>query len=322
MLPFINFLTISMIVLFQVKEQKDYFEYHQQVIRAEKLICTGNYEDAFLIYEDLFENYDFVFVHDYQVASQLAIILDEHDRAKELVKKGMLAGWDLKSIKKNDFIRNGFDGSDWNSLKTDYDLLRKTYEAKFDVDLLNKIKELFKADQKNAIGALFKFSAEAQDSYAEKKFAPHSELQMAKLEKIIEEKGYPGEKITGNNYWVSTIISHHNSISQKYNKSDEIYPDLKLILLKALGKGEISPAEFAIIDDWYLTTIDQTNRAFYGILNPPNYSELSATNDLREKIFLRPVETRNQLIETEYKTGMNFYLDISPWLNGKMEIKE
>lgn len=322
MLVFFYYLSISLMVLLQVDEQKDYFEYHQQVIQAEKLICSGNYGEALSLYENLFENYDFVFVHEYKVASQIAIFLGDLDKAKEFVKKGMLGGWDIKSIKKNDFIRNGFDGSDWNFLKKDYDLLKKTYEAKFDLDLQDEIKKMFQADQKKAIGALFKFSSEGQDSYAEKKFAPHSEVQMDKLEKIIEEKGYPGEKMVGNNYWVSTIISHHNSISRKYNQSDDIYPDLKPILMEALGRGEMSPAELAIIDDWYLTTIDQTNRAFYGILNRPKYSELSVTNDFRKKIFLRSVETRNQLVEIAYKTGMNFYLDANPWLNGKIEMNE
>ena len=77
------------------------------------------------------------------------------------------------------------------------------------------------------MGALFRIGSKSQDNYAENKFAPHSEQQISELRDILLEIGYPGEKLIGNDYWVSTILSHHNSISQAYNKKDRLYPELK-----------------------------------------------------------------------------------------------
>lgn len=128
---------------------------------------------------------------------------------------------------------------------------------------------MFLKDQWKAIGALFSFNDKAQDRYAEKKFAPQSERQIAEFSNIFKDYGYPGEKLIGNDFWMSTILSHHNSISQYYNKKDTIYPRLRPQLKDALKKGQISPFEFALIDDWYYSTKSEKKKPTYGILNAP-----------------------------------------------------
>ena len=58
----------------------------------------------------------------------------------------------------------------------------------------------------------------------------------------------------------------------------------------------------------------------YGILNSPSQSESSETNQLRTAAYLRPIEVRNQLVDMEEKTGMNFYLQGEPWIEGKIDV--
>ena len=107
---------------------------------------------------------------------------------------------------------------------------------------------------------------------------------------------------------MSTILSHHNSISTSYNNRDTLYPNLKSKLLDALKAGQISPFEFALIDDWYITIKYDREIASYGILDSPTPSQIAKTNELREIFFLRPIELRNALLNVQNKTGMNFYL--------------
>ena len=107
---------------------------------------------------------------------------------------------------------------------------------------------------------------------------------------------------------MSTILSHHNSISIAYNNKDKLYPGLKSELKIALKNGQISPFEFALIDDWYRSCKYDRNRATYGILDLPSQSQISKTNELRENILLRPIELRDALVDIQNKTGMNFYL--------------
>jgi hypothetical protein len=144
---------------------------------------------------------------------------------------------------------------------------------------------------------------------------------MEELRKILDSHGYPGEQLIGNNYWMSTILSHHNSISEEYNKKDTIYPELKPKLMQALAKGQVSPFELALIDDWYRTVTKADQNASYGILNPPSKAKLTESNALRRSVGLRAIELRNSLVDMQEKTGMDFYLPGNAWIDGKIEIE-
>ncbi len=292
----------------QAIETPNYEVYHKQVIEAEKLIASENYNAALDIYIKLFEDYSFIFLREYQVASQLALYQKNKPLAKQFIKYGILSGWSIKAIKRNDFIKEKLNSEDWSSIKEDYCALRKQYELSLNCNLKQQIRKMYSKDQWNALKVLFRFSSKSQDKYAERKFAPHSEKQMASLFNILNVYGYPGEKLIGNNEWMSIILSHHNSISTAYNTKDELYPNLKLKLKEALKNGQISPPEFALIDDWYLSVKHNRKIASYGFLNLPSQSQIPKANKLREIVFLRSIELRDALLSIQNKTGMDFYL--------------
>ena len=89
------------------------------------------------------------------------------------------------------------------------------------------------------------------------------------------------------------------------------------MLIQAIDRRQISPYEFALLDDWKIAT--GRSEPGYGFLNPPTQSTLSQTNKLRAAVGLRSVELRNKLIEVEHKTGLNFYLP--GWVKGKIVIE-
>ncbi|KAA3623202.1 MAG: hypothetical protein DWQ02_24870 [Bacteroidetes bacterium] len=299
-------------------ETKDYVHYHQQVLKAEQLITKEKFDSALKVYDGLMQDYDFVFLKEYQVAAQLALYLGDTQKAINLIKKGILRGWEWKSIRKNDFFTPLRGEEDWKKLKKNYRQLHQQYLSSLNNPLRKRVKKLFSKDQWKAFGALFTFSSKAQDRYAEKKFAPHSERQLSELRVILRKYGYPGEQLTGNNYWASTILSHHNSISLEYGQKDTLYQTIKPELEEALKRGQISPFEMALIDEWYRTV--QQHKTTYGILNPPSRNELTATNDLRAKVYMRSIETRNKLIEIQERTGMSFYLEGGPWVDGEIDV--
>jgi len=190
---------------------------------------------------------------------------------------------------------------------------------RIDESLREKVQLMFKKDQKEALGALFRIGDKAQEKYAIKKFAPHSEAQIKELIIILENQGYPGEQLIGNDYWMSTIIGHHNSITQEYAKKDTLYNFIKPKLIRAIDKGQISPYEFALFDDWQKAVVSDRTEPGYGFLNSPVQSTLLKTDELRQAIGLRPVALRNKLIDVENKTGINFYLP--DWVKGKIMIE-
>lgn len=319
-------LIFSLVSFFSFTNKKtnplsDYNIYHQRVIEAETLIAAENYHEALPIYEALFEGYDFIFVREYQIATQLALQIGDEKKAIEYLKEGIISGWKMKSIKRNKYLAKLRDSKDWKLIKQQYRDLHKQYKFNLNKKLRKKVKKMFSKDQWKAIGALFTFSSKGQDRYAEKRFAPHSEKQMAAFSKILKDDGYPGEQIIGNDYWMSTILSHHNSISQKYAKQDTLYPNLKPPLKDALKKGQISPYEFALIDEWYRLTKEEKRKPAYGIIEPPTKQSLLETNVLRSECYMRSIALRNKLIDIEEKSGMDFSLQEIQWIEGKIEFE-
>ena len=303
-----HFLSVFSSLVINAGEHQDYEFYHHQVIKAETLIASENYTEALLLYEQLFIDYDFIFLREYQIASQLASYDGNIQKSLEYIKQGILSGWEIKSIKKNEYLTPLFKDEAWKSIKKEYPNLQAQYESKLNQNIREQVKKMYAKDQKKALKALLRLSSKSQDKYAENKFAPHSEQQMAEFSAILESNGYPGEKLIGNSTWMSTILSHHNSISTAYNVKDTIYPKLQPKLIEALKNGQMSPYEYVAIDGWYRTVRYDRKEVTYGILDPPSASNLSKTNELREKIFVRPYELRDELMAIEENTGMSLYL--------------
>lgn len=298
-----------------------YLAYHRQVSEAEELIGNREYEAALYRYQQLFVNYNFIFLHEYQMATQLALLLDQKDSALQYLKAGIRAGWSWKSIRKNDFIRDHLDQPELKRLKQDFRLLHEQYESHIDQSVKKEVHNMFSRDQWLAFGALFTFSSKRQDRYAEHKFAPQSDRSVHRLGELMDSIGYPGEQLIGNNIWAYTILSHHNSISRQYVLQDTLYRELQPGLMEALQEGEISPFEFAMIDEWYRAVKSDRTLTGYGYLNPPRAATLQETNALRKAAGLRSVEVRNRLVDVGRDTGMDPYLPGSGWVKGKIEVK-
>ncbi|MEM6379027.1 MAG: hypothetical protein AAF705_12500 [Bacteroidota bacterium] len=301
----------------QAKTDQDYLLYHQKVIEAESLIVDQSYQAALAVYEKLFEDYDFVFLREYQVASQLAIHLGKGAEALPIVEQGILGGWTLKAMKKNTYLANKWDRKSWKIILERYPILRAQYESQLNQPLKGQLKKMFAKDQRKAFSVFIRLGSKAKEHYAERKFVPHSIEQMRLLNEILLRYGYPGERLIGPNYWTSTVLSHHNSISPDFNQKDLLYPAMKPLLKDALRTGYLAPSEWALIDEWYRICTQTSDQAEYGLIKQALPEEKDHINQLRAALYLRNVELRNQLIDVEQATGMNFYLP-KGWVSGKI----
>ena len=299
---------------------QDYWVYHDQVNTAEEFIAASKFEEALNQYHEVFNSYDFVFLRDYKVAAQLALSLNKKQDAFGIIRKGISAGWGLNSLQENGYLLKLQQEPEWASIEESYPELHKSYTAGLNDSLRAKVRNMFKIDQHLALGAFLRIREKAQEKYALQKFAPHSEHQMYKLIHILENEGYPGEQLIGYNAWTSTILSHHNSITKEYAQNDTLYPYIKPQLMAAIGKGEMSPYELALIDDWFIAVSSDRTQTGYGFLDAPSRSTLAETDALRKAVGLRTVELRNKLVAVQEETGMNFYLP--DWVEGKIEINQ
>lgn len=304
---------------FSGKTSGDYSIYHQQILKAETALAEERFRDALNYYEQVFDQFEFVFVRDYKVAAQLALYLDDRTKAFDYIKKGLKGGWDPKDIRKNRYLKALQGDPEWKTLEQSYEELRRTFKNRIDTDLRSQVQQMFQKDQKKALGALFRLGNKAQEKYYTNTFAPHSEKQLLELMDIMDKKGYPGEKLIGNDFWMSTIVSHHNSISREHALKDTLYPAIRPRLYNAIEKGEISPYEYALMEDWLLAVRSERTEPGYGYLTLPKKETLSKTDQLRAKIGLRSIGLRNRLVQVARKTGMDFYLP--DWIEGEIAVE-
>ena len=298
---------------------RDYWEYHAKMNEVENHISDERFGDALNLLDEIVGTYDFVFLRAYKIGAQLALHLGEQDKAFLYIKEGIGAGWDLKSLENEPYLSRLKREPEWKAMEQAYPALHDQYLQRLDPAVRKEVREMFKRDQRKAMGALLRMGDKAREKYAHEKFAPQSEEHMMRLIEMLDNPGYPGEKLIGNNFWASTILSHHNSISQDYVQRDTLYRHVRPLLLRSLGTGQMSPYEFALAEDWQIAVSSNRSAPGYGYLDPPRQSTLDETNELRKKIGLRTVELRNELIEVENKTGMDFHLP--DWIEGKIEIE-
>ena len=145
--------------------------------------------------------------------------------------------------------------------------LHKQFLNKINIDIRNRVQFMFEEDQKIAFRASQIEDEEEQEAFISKKFTKHSEEQIKKLLQIIIKNGYPGEFLIGNDFWSSTILSHHNSISPNFVRNDTLYDFIKPKLLQSLDRGYISPYEFALMEDWKKAVISDLDETIYGYVN-------------------------------------------------------
>jgi hypothetical protein len=300
------------------QKQTDYTNYHQDIISAEELIINGKYSDALQIFEEVFDKYDYIFLKDYKVAAQLALFTKDETKAFKFIKLGILDGCTLDEITGDKFFKPLQKEKEWETIKSQYDTLRSEYDKRINQQIGAEIHEMFKKDQRLDLPYYFRIGKKAKERYALRKFAPSSENQITRLNEILNSYGYPGGKLIGNEIWTLTILIHHNSISTKYVQKDTLYPALKPKLFDAIRKGEMSPNDYALIEDWYVGVKSNWKDGAYGYVTTLRVQEFSKSNALRQNIGLCSIETRNRLVDIQERTGMNFYLDGTMWMKGKI----
>ncbi len=302
------------------KAQENYLNYHSKVIECEQLIVEGKHTSAINMFDSLFKQFDFLFLKDIKVATELSAYENDYKSGLEFTRLGIKAGWTLKSINKSKNLQSLKEYSEWSKIVSAYDSLHKIYLSKLNFRLKEQVHEMFKNDQKKALGAFIRIGQKSKRRYSERKFAPHSEEQLEHLNQILDEQGYPGEQLIGNDWWVSVILSHHNSISKEYNQNDTLYLNIRPRLIRAIEKGELHPYEFATIEDWRTAAMNNHDSTSYGFLGKMKDELMLEKADLnRNEIGLRSIALRNDLLEIEKATGLNLYLP-KGWQNGKITI--
>jgi len=293
----------------QEPSQVDYPSYYRAIVEAEQFVSQQAYETALGVYQNSFVTYRTGFLRDYKIATQLAFYLGKTNQGFSLLQQAIAHGWEIKEVKKMSFFDKIKEKREWKSIIAQYPTPRETYLQGLHLDDRAVVHQLFRKDQRKAFRALFLFTTKAQDRYGKRVFAPHSERQVHELNKIMATYGYPGEKLIGNSYWASVILSHHNSMYGDYVKTDTLYPQMRPKLLQAVELGQMSPREFARVDEWYTVIKSEGKDHGYGYLRQvETKSEQEQADQRRAQLGISSLAVVSRLLAIERETGLNFYL--------------
>ena len=160
--------------------QPNYSSYHKQIQEAERLLLKEVYPSALERYEKVFETYPFVFKRDYAIAFQVALVQGEKAKASLYLQQAVQSGLSWKSIKSFRKVLKVHPTLSRQDIKEFYLKNRDSTQKGRDEDLRAFVREMFKRDQKKALGNFIKVREKAKKKYSESKFGPHSRQQMAK----------------------------------------------------------------------------------------------------------------------------------------------
>jgi hypothetical protein len=294
-------------------QRYSYLDYHTQIVKAEQHIVNRQFNESLDIYLRLSEKYEHIFLRDIKVAAQLSAYTNDAKKLFFFLDKGLRKGWSLKDIRKHSHINKFKSGKQWRTLEDNEENYEKRFNESINLHLRREMKEMFIEDQKRALRVALTPGRKWRDRYTNKKFVPNNRRQVRSISEIIDQHGYPGEKIIGDKSWATVIISH--------NEHDTIYKELRPKLYKAFDRGELSAIDLAIIETWRVTV--ESNRKDRGFLiwnDEVSKDQAMRADSLRTTIGLRNVELNNKLIAMEKELKMNFYL--SPFHGGIITIKQ
>ena len=255
------FLSISCL-----SQSKNYFVYHSLINKAEELFFVQNKLDSSLYYyEKVFSDYDFIFVKDLVNASQIAFYSKKP--YKKYIKQAFEQGLKIDYLSEIPLFKNEYKKLILDKVLNDLFLEnRKKYLAKIDIEYRDFTYDLGINDQKHKHLKGGAYDVKKHES-------------IIKLNKKIEIKGFPGDKIVG--IADATIFKELKSkykdfyerfkndklLKSYFTSNDEALSEqlimcvlihefssfsnsyLNSIWLKEIKKGNIHPRDVALLHD-------------------------------------------------------------------------
>lgn len=244
--------------------QKNYINYHKEVIKAEVLLMQTKMKDCLKHYKQTFEEYPKSFARDAFVAFQIACMVEDTNYISYFFEKSVSNGITWEPIKYSEFYKS-FSSNKLayqKRLEVLYDISREKYEKAIDRNIREYILQLLANDDKHR--------QVDNDSVKTITWLKIMDGNGKKLDSLIQKIGYPGEHIAGiyNSEVVlvrgskdyPTGIQLHSVPSRIFYHNSCTFQSVKEELLNALKNGELTPKEYALIHEWSYDVLMRKNR--------------------------------------------------------------
>lgn len=321
----VSFVGLFVLVLcFQISKlesQPNYFDYHKQIQNAEEFIGNEEFSKALDNYEQAFNDFDYIFIKDYIIAAQIAILIDAEQKVSDYLEEAIIDGYPCHCVERNPIFKDFILSNSWQSIKAKEKEYSEAYNSRIRRDLLIEFSKRYKNEQDNKT---FRFNEVSKATKYEK-----IELNnFRRIKSLMDSLVFPSERIIGldrNNinqkeYGLSECNAGNSKVIVTllhYNKSITEIGIHKYV--KAIKLGYLHPGEFAAIYSYQknnYTRLKKNTRVEKNEL--PNY-QFNTRNGMSakeiqqvqldcEKFGIRTTETWQKLIDIskKYKFRINF----------------
>jgi hypothetical protein len=276
-------------------------------------VLCDNFDLALVRLDSIYSNYDFIYAQDCMKSLQICCSIDDSIRANKWLEKAFKQGIPLWIIRTNELTKKALLYSNTKNTIRNFDSLYSIYKASINSNLANQIDSLFIIDQKYTRKVNDGFILFRHTIYG-LRWIINNKKQFKIIENIIDEYGFPGEKLIGLpksyedsaatdsyiNFWgpylrqwkAYFMLLHYFTTRQK------VTDDFENKLFQNLVNGNLSPHQFARICDFMYS---HKKKSEYVSYNSAYNTNTNNANRKRYAIGLNSLEQqhRNELINRE-----------------------
>lgn len=166
--------------------QANYFEYHKQINFAEEHVGNEQFSKALDIYNAVFGAYDYVFVKDYVIAAQIALLVNSEQKVSEYLERAIIEGYQCVCVERNPIFKDYITTNSWSAIKSREKEYRKNYYSRIRTDLLIEFSKRFKYEQDT--------KTEYEDR---KKYKANVISNYNRIKSLMDSLVFPSERIIG-----------------------------------------------------------------------------------------------------------------------------
>ncbi|CAM2068647.1 DUF6624 domain-containing protein [Sulfidibacter corallicola] len=231
---------------------------------------------------------------DYYRAARASALNRDPEQAIEFLATAVRMGWtDDAHMRKDATLRSLHTHWRWKNLVAQAVENQQMYQSQFNAQLVDELKSIRTADQENRVqlDATIKKhgsnSPEARELRA--KIQATDKVNLAKVEKIIAEHGYPGKSMVGYQQTTAFLVIQHAPL--------EVQEKYLPLLSAAAESGELPKSSMALLVDRVLARTGKKQRYGSQVVRQPDgtyqlhpIEDEANVNIRRLKMGLEPLE--------------------------------
>lgn len=242
---------------FPAFSQKNYIDYHNEIILAEKQFLNDDFTSSVKMYRTIFEAYEKPFVKDIYIAAEIATLAQDSSSLLYFLALGFKKGLPFRVVENDMNISTYLSTLSQKSislLKENFLINRAYYLNHINIPLRYEMLLMNNKDQ-----LYHEFPHDVKISIdKDSQYASVLDENLNKIVEIVKTYGYPGENLIGIKDKKDENVSHYTSYEDDLNEISPIFfyhnaccfQILSEGLYNAILTGDIHPREYAMIYEW------------------------------------------------------------------------